>query len=267
MKILCPVDFSVASTDALWYAVALTAKYEPRQIELLHCLYPGIRSSVLPANDRFLYERAEQDMNTLLQEVKDIDTGLKLTSKILRGDPLDQVSPYIRSGEFDYVVTGTKGLNAKKDAILGSLTEKLFEKSQAPVIAIPQGYVFQTLHSVVFAVDNETISSGQIVEPLLQLVRSYYSKLTLLHIRENSDDKEEYDPDLDYYLQGIKYDYYSKLSHGSINKAVNEVCLRVEADLLCMIHRDRGWRLNLVHHSQVREELSHISMPILVLHD
>ena len=99
------------------------------------------------------------------------------------------------------------------------------------------------------------------------MVKNYHSSLKLLHVKSTEDRPLEYNLDLDYFLKGIDYEYYSKSSEGTLTKAINEVCRHESADLLCMIHRDRGWMLNLVHRSQVKEELDQLSMPILILHD
>ena len=84
---------------------------------------------------------------------------------------------------------------------------------------------------------------------------------------KKEDQKLAYDSDLDQYLSGVDYDYYSKFTTGTVNKAINQVCRHVNADMLCMIHRDRSWILDLFHRSQIKEELFHISMPILILRD
>ena len=267
MKILCPIDFSVASVDAVRYAVALISKIADPHIELLHCIFPGLRSTIFTNYSDFLGDRVREDMDTLIGEFGQTNAHIKFSQVILRGNPLDLVPAHISKNEFDYTVIGTKGLNSVKEMIMGSLTERLFEKATCPTLAIPQAYVFHVMENVVLAVDDEMISSEAVTRPLVSIVKGHSSRLKLLHVRQKGDTKLEYDPELDAYLTEIPFDYYSKYTAGSVNKAINEVCQDTNADLLCLIHRHRGWMLNVFHRSQVREELFRMSMPILVLRD
>ena len=267
MKILCPVDFSVTSVDAVYYALAFSSRYADREIELIHCIFSGLRSTLFPSYTDFVKEKAEADLDRLIEEIKRDHSNFKLTKKILKGDPIVLLPSYIADHGFQYVVIGTKGLSAAKSNILGSVTEELFENTDCPIIAVPQGYVFHRLKNVVLAIDSEVISSDKVVRPFLDMIEPDQSRLKLLHVRQEGDTRLEIDLDLEAYIDGIDYDYYSKYTSGSVNKAINDVCLQVDADLLCLIHRDRGWMLQVFHRSQVREELLHLGIPVLVLHD
>lgn len=267
MKILCPVDFSIASTDAVYYSAALLQKYDKREITILHCSFSG---DIAELFDEFLEKqrRVTQDhMDTLMENMQKVAPDIHWSQEIIHGNPLDEITSYIKKHPHDMIVIGTKGLQNPKDRIFGSLTETLFEKSSAPILAVPQGYVFHQLKSIIFSIDEDSISSEKVVTPLLNLVKRYHSSLVLLHIKSTDERPLEYNLDLDYFLKGLNYQYHSKSSDDTLTKAINEVCRHESADLLCMIHRDRGWMLNLVHHSQVKEELDQLSMPILILHD
>ncbi len=267
MKVLCPVDFSIASIDAVHYAASLLKKFDKREIELLHCSFPGDVSAMF---DEYLERHQsiiQENLDTLLEEMQQKAPEIEWTQQIIHGNPLDEISRYIKKGDYDLVAIGTKGLQNPEDRMFGSLTESLFEQSDAPILAIPQGYVFKKLQSIILAIDEEVISSEKVVETLAKLARRYDSSLKLLHVKGKDDRPLEYNLDLDYYLKGVNYEYYSKSADGPLIKAINEVCRHEKTDLLSMIHRDRGWMFNLLHRSQVKEELDRLSMPILILHD
>jgi hypothetical protein len=102
---------------------------------------------------------------------------------------------------------------------------------------------------------------------MLTLLSKYDSRLKLLHVRQKDEPSFQYDSYLGEYLKGIDFDHYSKFTSGSVNKSINQACQDEDADLLCMIHRDRGWISSLFHQSQINQELFRISMPLLILHD
>jgi nucleotide-binding universal stress UspA family protein len=267
MKVLCPVDFSIASVDAVYYAIGLMKKFHNPQIELLHCSFPGDVSTMF---DEYVEKQRlviQENLSALTEKVVKEAPEIKWSQQIIHGNPLDEIYTYLKKHDFDIAIIGTKGLQNKEDRLFGSITESLFEKSKTAILAVPQGYVFDTLNSVVFSIDDDSISSEKIMLPLISLVKQYKSSLKLLHIKENEDRPLEYNLDLDYFLKGINYEYYSKSTDNTLTKAISEVCRHEAADLLCMVHRDRGWVFNLIHRSQVKEELDELSMPILILHD
>lgn len=267
MKILCPIDFSIASIDAVYYATALIKKFDKREITLLHCSFPGDVSEIFDESVEKQRKIIQENLSNILEKMQKIAPEINWNQEMIHGNPLEEISKFIKKHPFDLVIIGTKGLQNPKDRLFGSLTETLFENSRAPILAIPQGYVFHQLKSVVLSIDEESISSEKVMKSFLELVKRYQSKIVLLHVKEPEDQPLEYNLDLDYFLKGTNYEYYSKSSEDSLTKAINEVCQHESADLLCMIHRDRGWMLNLVHRSQVKEELDQLSMPILILHD
>jgi nucleotide-binding universal stress UspA family protein len=267
MKVLCPIDFSIASIDAVNYAASLIENFETRYIELLHCSFPGDVSSFFPEYLENQRSIIQESLSSLTDSMQAQAPQVQWSQQIIHGNPLDEISSYLKINEFDLVVIGTKGLRNPNDRIFGSLTETLFEKSICPILAIPQGYVFNHLKSVVFSIDEEVISSEKVVKSLVSIVKQYSSSLTLLHIKGQDERPLELNLDLDYFLKDIKYEFYSRSSEGSLTKDINDVCQDLKADLLCMIHRDRGWMLNVMHRSQVKEELDRLSMPVLILHD
>ncbi len=267
MKVLCPVDFSVASVDAVRYALRLLDERESMHLELMHCVYNGFRAEIFGDRVAYLEQHAKEDMAVLLEEVQQLAPEVFVSQVTRRGDPLQLVADHLGAQDFDYVVIGTKGLRAYRETPFGSLTEQLFEQSATPVLAVPQAYVMQSLDKVLLALDTGVISEAKVLDPLLRLVRRHESKLQLVHVRQPGDSQLEYDPGIDHLLKGIDYDYHSKYTKTSVHQALGEACVEADADLLCMIHRDRGWMLNLWHRSQVKQELLHISLPILVLHD
>lgn len=267
MKILCPVDFSIASIDAVYFAAALLKKFEIKEITILHCSFPGDIAEIFDDAIEKQRKIIQENLKNVMEKMGNLAPEISWDQKLIYGNPLEEISRFIKKNHYDLVIIGTKGLQNPKDRVFGSLTETLFESSKAPILAIPQGYVFHHLNSVVLSIDEENISSEKVLHTFLDLVRKYESNVMLLHVQDEDERDMESNRDLDVFLKGIHYEYYAKTSEESLTKAINEVCQDKSADLLCMIHRDRGWMLNLVHRSLVKEELDQLSMPILILHD
>ena len=66
-----------------------------------------------------------------------IPEGLERESRVLTGDPADQLTAV--SGEFDLIVAGSRGWGPLKRTLLGSTTRKLIRSSACPVLVMPRG--------------------------------------------------------------------------------------------------------------------------------
>ena len=266
MKILCPIDFSTVSVDAARYAGAFAENYrEYCEIELLHCVYSGIRSNLFASYGDYLALQSEDDLARLKHSILEDHQSLNILLNTLRGDPVELILDHIIKNQVDLVIVGTKGLNAKKTPFFGSLSKALLHKASCPVLAVPQAYVFEPMQNIVLAADGQGIEGCQTLEPLIEILSHFDAVLKLLHVRRKGDQALEIDKSLLSCLEKIDYDYYSNYTEGSINKSINQLCQKVDADLLCMIHHNRDWFSKVFSQSQVALELERISMPLLVL--
>jgi nucleotide-binding universal stress UspA family protein len=82
---------------------------------------------------------AERDDKTRLLQlaVARIPDGLELGSRLLTGDPADQLA--LASSGFDLLITGSRSWGPLKRTMLGSTTRKLIRASSSPVLVLPRG--------------------------------------------------------------------------------------------------------------------------------
>ncbi|MBK8504406.1 MAG: universal stress protein [Saprospiraceae bacterium] len=137
MKVLCPVDFSIASVDSVYYAIGLMKEFHNPHIELLHCSFPGDVSTMFDEYVEKQRKVIQENLSALTEKVSKEAPGIKWSQQIIHGNPIDEISLYLKKKDFDIVVIGTKGLQNPEDRLFGSITESLFEKSKTAILAVP----------------------------------------------------------------------------------------------------------------------------------
>jgi len=156
-SILIPVDFSEGSLNSCKYAIEMTAS-EQTIFHLFHIYNDQVMipDSSFPAGmdtDAFfnsdvilaLKKQAEENMKKLVKAVEDLlkksgKTNIKLSSLLAGGDPQWEITETCEDLKPDIVLMGTSGIG-RKGFLKGSMAEKIMNKAQIPVLAVPEDYL------------------------------------------------------------------------------------------------------------------------------
>jgi nucleotide-binding universal stress UspA family protein len=57
-------------------------------------------------------------------------------TKVVTGDPSDQISKYIRSEKMDLVIVGTHGRKGIDEIMLGNVAHRVIKNSPVPVLTV-----------------------------------------------------------------------------------------------------------------------------------
>lgn len=143
-RILCPVDFSDGSRQALVMAGALAHWYEARLTVLhVHANWPvaDMLPSLRPMEARPL-PLDEEERETVLRAVRtfvsqaSLPAGLDVAYAV--DDSLDVVSAVLAHADLsDVVVLGTHGRSGFERLLLGSVAERVLRKAPCPVVVVP----------------------------------------------------------------------------------------------------------------------------------
>ena len=139
-SILCPIDFSEPSREAVRYAADLARR-------------TGGHLSVLFVNDRLLLvaavaafhrrplflRRTQTELERFVKE--SIRTGQVprggIACNVAEGDPAGEILNEARRLKSDLIVMGTHGLKGLDKLFFGSTTEQVLRRVKVPVLAIP----------------------------------------------------------------------------------------------------------------------------------
>ncbi|MBT8230728.1 MAG: universal stress protein [Bacteroidia bacterium] len=266
MKILCPIDFSQASVNAVKWIVQFLDYLGEGEVHLLHTVNAQRRSGLFVPLDEMFMEKANVAVAQLIESMRKISDKVKFSSEVVVADPKRYIVALSKRKIYDWIVTGTKGLTALKNITVGSVTEYIIEHSDNIILAIPEEASFDEFKVMVLGVDDQILDDGQILDPVKNLCNLFDARLYMVHVRRKDDSVFEYDPALDIYLEDVNYEYKALEYENSVAETITEYCEYVKADMLIMIHRKKNWLERLFVRSITKSELFEIKTPLLILH-
>lgn len=269
MKVICPTDFSRTSFNAVKWALDFLNSQNEGVLEIIHCLNIRNRSDMLTRFDEILRDRAQSDL-TALQDVLmgKVSDNVKFESRIFDVDPKSFLSDYARKVKADLVVMGSNGLSALKDMTFGSVAETVARKSDTPVMIISGSVAFRVPKQLVLAVGAGSLTSEDLFEKISESVPGL-AEVHVLHVNEGENKtfppaKKEA---IEHALPDQKLHFHVREEENSISHTINTFSEDMDADMLCLIHRRRGWLGRLFHVSTMKDAIYELHRPLLVLTD
>jgi universal stress protein A len=139
-KILVPVDFSKHEDEILAYAKEVAEKFGA-SIDLLHVIpnmdyFTPYESFMAAENVVAVQKGMEAEVEKDLVEVAGKLPGITVKTAIRTGVAFVEILDYVKTGNIDLIVMGTRGRGGLEHIIIGSVAEKVLRKSPCPVLTI-----------------------------------------------------------------------------------------------------------------------------------
>ncbi len=139
-KILCPIDHSDGSKEALKYAVSFAMKNEAK-LYLLHVI--DIRSfdeSIDTMAAQIPNDETIKQLKTKLLECipEEIRSDMQIEALVVQGIPFAEIISIAKTNKVDMIVMGTHGRTGLAHIMIGSVSEKVVRKAHCPVLTVRQ---------------------------------------------------------------------------------------------------------------------------------
>lgn len=138
-KMLVAVDGSKTATKALDYALSLAEKCGAEvQIVSVVQTIDSVTPSPQSVYASFIYD-LEKSVETVLAEAVKVakkKTNLKVSTRLLKGRPADEIVRLAKEEGFDIIVLGSRGLGGTEELFLGSVSDRVADKSACPVLIV-----------------------------------------------------------------------------------------------------------------------------------
>lgn len=138
-KILCPIDFSACSLQALNYAVDLAIK-EKASLYLIHVIetYTNDVGDIQKQIDLLLNNEQIKNLKVRLDNLIPDDTkkSISIDTSIVKGIPFVEIVRTAKDKHIDLIIMGTHGRTGLKHILIGSVAERVIQKAPCPVLSI-----------------------------------------------------------------------------------------------------------------------------------
>jgi nucleotide-binding universal stress UspA family protein len=197
-RILCPIDFSETSRNALEHALAIARWYES-EVTALHVIHAPLFPAppilfaaasdpeLAPSGERQV--RAEEELRAWLEPRR---PSVKTDVVVGEGNPATIILDNARSRQADLIVMGTHGLSGFERFMLGSVTEKVLRKASCPVLTVPpaSGTTAKLPYSRVLCPVDFSDSSLAALRFAFSIAEEADAHLTILHVFDWPPDDE-----------------------------------------------------------------------------
>ncbi len=257
-KILVPFDFSEASVNALEYVVNFVGPN--REVDIL-----ALYVSAMPISG--------SEMNTVKKDFeKTIKTFKKKAKKApeiitVTGDVIDSILSVREEYYADLIMMGTMGDQITDEAITN--TSRLVLEANCPVISIPYGCNLKEPKDIALVMGKEEIDDKSVLKTLLDVARTFNSRVHVLTIYKESVYAEDSVVDstenlLEYYLEHF-YEEHTFTKNQDVEEGILDYISKKNIDLLAILPRNHT-QMSTPSEGRLTKLLTlHSEIPVLTL--
>ncbi len=264
-KFLVPTDFSENATKAVQYATELALLLEA-SITLVHTYRVYSTSGMFISVESYLKKDAARQMLETYEMVEKKLGKEKVESKIVRGDTIPVIADMANKNDYDLIIMGTQGAGGLEEIFTGTTTNGVLKKSQKPVLAIPEGFEYAPIETIVLAIDQKGVSVSKILAPLVKIAQKSEAHVRIFH-KDVGENDTGIDPSIEMYLESVSHSFHYDLDDDHLKESINQFVKDYKADMLVMVRRQRSFLEEVFHVSATTREVFNSSIPLLVLID
>lgn len=193
-NILLPTDFSENSKNAIRYALQFF-EGETCRFHLLNSQKPSsyLTADVLySAPGTTVYEGILNDNKVALDKMARFCEAISekqdftFVKKIDFDTVVDAVNKVVTQNNIEMIVMGTNGATGAAEVIFGSNTLQVIRNVDCPVIAVPQGYGYENIDSVLLSLNYQDNMAEKSLAIISEIVRKNKATLKILEITEEN---------------------------------------------------------------------------------
>jgi len=193
-SILCPLDFSEPSREALRWAATLAQRTKAR-LTVLSVLDPLLVEAARLRLARDLVRETEPELREFAVAASSQDTARAIDARfaVQVGSAAEAILHAAVNERADLIVMGTRGLGGVRKWLLGSTTERVLRRAPAPVFAVPPSATDSVVSDrttaplalgPVLAATDFSDASTRAVGWGADLARDFASPLCIVHVVE-----------------------------------------------------------------------------------
>lgn len=277
-NVLVPTDFSENAFNALKYCLELFQE-QRCTIYLLHVnpipTYSGSATSLessMATLQESLLKDSKQQLNELLGRIEGLSLNHKHTFVTLTAYDffVDTIKREVRNRDIDLIVMGTKGASGLKKITVGSNTGDVITKVKCPLLAVPEGAVYNSPKEIAFPTDFQIGYDLKVLDDLLEMAAISKSVIRILHISKKGEELSQEQlinkQFLQDYLKDIEHSFHS-VTGTKLETAVQCFTESRDIDMIAMVAKNLNFFQRILFRPAVEEISYHIKVPFLVLHE
>jgi len=269
-KIICPVDFSETSLNAIEFAVEIGKKFHSH-ITLFHVFTENdfnkvVGKEFVGKSFKELMAMASAKLERLAEAIHEENAEITCSSQLELGELTDKLKEAVNEGHQDLIVMGTTGVSRVSGVFFGSNTEEVINEVKIPVFCVPKEAEYTGFNKIVYASDFMKEDKVAIQE-VISLATLFDSRISVLHINlsDSEDEYKKFIGELQSFIQYKKIGFVNKKFKDDIGLGIQEYMQEENSDLLVVYKKQRSFVQSIFHKSLTRILSYSTDKPLFVL--
>ena len=268
-QVILPVDFSDTAINALAYGHRLATDMGA-VTKALYAYVPDATDVIATGKGQEeLLEEKKEALDHLAQSLNtdwasDILKASMVDPEFVVGFPAEQIIASADRNDAALIVIGTTGASKSKK-IFGSVSQRVMQEAQVPVLLVPQQAKYRGMHHIAYAFQDERIDM-MCIHQLIDLATYFDSHIHLTQVVKPGR-TSTYDP-----LRLITTDYPAERIHlhtieddHDPARALSTFAIDHDIDILAVGSKQKTFFDNIFSRSTSKWLAVHSQVPILVL--
>lgn len=274
-RLLCPIDFSEVSLNALEFAVDIGEK-ENSNLTLLNIFTPKdfniiLESEYLEQEYDNLLINTETKLQAISNEIWKVSQKKGLLScehKLIPGKIVDVLLEVAEEEKSELIVIGTTGHSAYERKYIGGKAEKIIQHAHCSVLCVPENHSFHGIKKIVYATDYQE-EDKLAIQQLIDLASVLDAEVEILHISHHDDiiDKalyEEFKGELMQFVSTTNISF-NWVVFNHVAEGLNAYMKGKDADLLVLLNKKLNFLETLFHRSLTQHLDKFTDYPLMIL--
>jgi nucleotide-binding universal stress UspA family protein len=268
-NILAATDFSSTANKALDYA-NMIAKGQKTPVELKLMNVYHIKEELKPIlSAEYIEKLSRHELFDLMinKQNQKLPAHINFKAVLRQGPIVETILQEAHESNSDCLVIGRNGHSGIKNWILGNTTLQLIEKSQLPILVIPQKALVQPPKKIALAIDDRFVPSNETLAPIYDLVDRFNTELVLFHVeQETAHSNIHKKTAIQIAREGYQINLF-KVNSDNPTEALLNLAEKHEVDLLGLIKHDYTPWQQLLHKSTASDLATKSTLPFIILKD
>lgn len=270
--VLFPTDFSEQSKGAFEYACELAIRlHEP--LIMVHVYDSAPLPEWTPADfAKQMHEEKEKKAKAHFVAYEGIarEKGIIFHTKILSGVAEAAIPALAVSEKAGIIVMGTQGNSSLHETLSGSVTARIMQSVNCPVLAVPSGIHIRPFLHIVYASNFES-EDVLVVNQMLRLAALWGSRITCLHV-QTGDEAADRQPDATYMADMRKMEpselrlRFQTIRDTEVSSGLQRFISMENPDLMVMLRHQRSPLERYLSPSNTRRMTLQAHLPLLAFH-
>ncbi len=271
-NILCPIDFSSISLNALEFAMNIGKKHHST-ITLLNVFTPKDFNEILETDtvqDKYdeLLQLAEDKLQAISEELKKKKGLSECVYKLKSCKFIDGLKQCVDEEKTDLIVVGTKGHTNTKAKYVGSNASKIIEYIRKPVLCVPEGHHYHGIKRIVYATDYQE-EDKVAIQWLIAMADVLKAHVEILHVshHDNQIDKVVYNEYKEEMKNFIQYENISfdRLVFRNVSEGIDNYMKSSSGDLLVLLDKKKSFLQSIIGQGLIKNIHHFSEYPLLVI--